>query len=323
MPSPKLPLVTLGDMLNQPVAIQKFILPELIPEAGHVCVSVAPDVDALQFATQLAYACAAGLPFRPFGEAQSTVTAAFFPPGMACLVREHFELFANTPQGDEQWGRACTNLHSCTDELSVDLGWSIAQAQLDESLPPNCKLAIYFDVRALFGEKKIGVLDHQAITPHLARLRQRGIATVIFLQRRHRGSAVESELLAGEGYHLALDAAASAPREFGGGYTVHRRKVSEFDTVPRCYLHWYRVKDRRIKFGWEVPSGGPQLSAKQMEIVERRARVEQLKAAGMEQRAIASVLGVDPATISRDVADIRANASMQEHEHDFFDEGIE
>lgn len=110
--------------------------------------------------------------------------------------------------------------------------------------------------------------------------------------------------------------------EFGGGFNVHRRKMSEFDMISTCYQHWYRVVDRQIEFGWEIRDQGDKASIKQVEIHERRMRVQQLLADGMQQKEIASVLKVDPATVTRDVSKIKAD-SKPKPAADAFDDDFE
>lgn len=54
-----------------------------------------------------------------------------------------------------------------------------------------------------------------------------------------------------------------------------------------------------------------------------RNRIQQLLADGMEQKEIASVLKVDPATVSRDVSKIKADGKPKPPVADVFDDDFE
>lgn len=324
----KLQFMTLGDSQEQPPLQQKYILPGLIPEGANVFVRVAPDVDALEFATQLSYSMAGGLNFLPFEKADPVVTAAFFRTHHARRVDEHFRLFSEKQQSEACRQRARENLHYYAKELGGNqagyLNWASTQNLLDESLPEDCALLIHFDAGRVIANKGTDPMDYRTIASHLARLNRAGISVVLFYQGSKRGyDPLEDELLSdGSNYFMELTDDPGAPREFGGGCNVYRRKVSEFDTIPSCYQHWYRVVDRQIEFGWEIRDQGNKASIKQVEIHERRMRVQQLLADGMQQKEIASVLKVDPATVTRDVSKIKAD-SKPKPAADVFDDDFE
>lgn len=325
----KLKLLSLQEALDETPADRKYILAGLIPEAGNVFIRVAPEVDALAFATQLNYACSAGLYFRPFGKATPVVTAAFFNTSYNGRVREHFEMFLEKEQSEEYRELARNNLHYYTKELGGPqagyLNWASTQSLLDESLPHKCKLVIHFDASRSIATKGADPMDYRSIANHLGKLNKDGIAVVMFYQASKRsGDALEDELLSdGSNYFLELTPDPGAPREFGGGFNVHRKKISEFDTIPSCYQHWYRVVDRKIDFGWEIRDQEDKTTSKKLEMIERRMRVQQLLAAGMEQKEIASVLDVDPATICRDVSKLKADTVPKKTAAESFDDDFE
>jgi DNA-binding CsgD family transcriptional regulator len=325
----KLQFMTLGASLDKAPLEQKFILPGLIPEAANVFVRVAPDVEALEFATQLAYSIAGGLNFLPFGKAEPVITSAFFRAHHARRVQEHFQMFVEKQQSEAGRQRAQENLHYYADELGGNqagyLNWASTQGLLDESLPDGCKLLIHFDARRAIAQKRADPMDHRSIANHLRKLNSDGIAVVIFYQGSKRGNdTLEDELLSdGSNYFLELSYDSGAPHEFGGGFNVHRRKMSEFDTIPSCYQHWYRIVDRKIDFGWEIRDQNDKATAKQLEIHERQMRVQQLLAEGMEQKEIASVLKVDPATVCRDVSKIKVDGKSKPAADDVFDDQFE
>jgi len=111
--------------------------------------------------------------------------------------------------------------------------------------------------------------------------------------------------------HLAVDR--SAPTEYGGGLIFERSKISEQETVPTKFHFWYTVVDKKLQHGWECRDPEDKSTAKKIEIAERQKRVKQLLAEGMKQKDIASHsdIGVNAATISRDVAAIEADEQRQ------------
>jgi len=325
----KLQFMTLGDRQEQPRLEQKYILPGLISKAANVFVRVAPDVDALEFATQLSYSVAGGLNFLPFGKAEPVVVAAFFRTHHSRRVEEHFQLFVEKQQSEACRQRAHENLHYYAKELGGTqqghLNWATTQDLLDESLPPKCELIIHFDAGRVIAQKGADPMDYRTIANHLSRLNKAGISAVLFYQGSKRGyDPLEDELLSdGSNYFMELTYDPGAPREFGGGCNVHRRKASEFDTIPSCYQHWYRVVDHQIEFGWEIRDQDDKATAKQLEIHERRMRVQQLLADGMEQKEIASVLKVDPATVCRDVSKLKADTVPKKTAAESFNDDFE
>ncbi len=324
----QLQMLTLDDSFEQSPAARSFILPGFIPQGANIFVRIGEGVDALEFATQMAYCCSGGLNFQPFGKPAPAVTAAFFRPHHGRRVHEHFQMFSEKQQNEACRENARNNLHYYVKELGGNqtgyLNWASTQDLLDKSLPIGCKLIIHFDARRVIAKSNADPMDYRRLANHLKRLNKDGISVVSFYQGSKRGyDPLEDELLSdGSNYLLELTYDPGAPREFGGGFNVHRRKMSEFDMIPTCYQHWYRVVDRQIEFGWEIRDQDDKASIKQLEIHERRMRVEQLLADGMEQKEIATVLKVDPATVSRDVSKIKAD-SKPKPAADVFDDDFE
>jgi len=105
------------------------------------------------------------------------------------------------------------------------------------------------------------------------------------------------------GIHLSMDS--GAPRDYGTGFTVSRRKISEQESVPAVFQFWYTVIDGKLDHGWECRDPNNTISAKQLAMFERQKRVKDLLASGMQQKDIASAIGVNAATVSRDVGAIK------------------
>jgi hypothetical protein len=103
--------------------------------------------------------------------------------------------------------------------------------------------------------------------------------------------------------HLSMDS--GAPRDYGTGFTVSRRKISEQESVPPVFQFWYTVIDGKLDHGWECRDPNNTISAKQLAMFERQKRVKDLLASGMQQKDIASAIGVNAATVSRDVGAIK------------------
>lgn len=113
----------------------------------------------------------------------------------------------------------------------------------------------------------------------------------------------------------------AAPKEFGAGFRVNRSRLSESDPVPTTFLFRYAVVDGVLKFGWACPEPDA-ASSKELEITERQMRVKKLLGEGKQQREIAELLNVDPATITRDKAKIKAKERPTPAEPDEFDDGM-
>lgn len=93
----------------------------------------------------------------------------------------------------------------------------------------------------------------------------------------------------------------AAPPDFGGGLIVQLSRISEFDTVPLRHRVSYVVKEMKMSLGFDLVDDSDTLTAKQVAMAARQARVKQLADQGMLGKDIAKELNVDPATISRDL----------------------
>jgi hypothetical protein len=100
---------------------------------------------------------------------------------------------------------------------------------------------------------------------------------------------------------------ATAPAELGGGHLLHRGRVGDADSMPKCISFWYTEVGGCLTYGFSVPDNedldAPRLTKK----LERQIKVELMLKNGISQKAIAEELKVHAATICRDCREIDEN----------------
>lgn len=311
--SKSLVAVSLDEILNAAEPELAFIVPGLIPKGGNVIVRVAPEVDPLMYVSILLYSTAAGHKLQPFGQCPPTVNFGVFGRKTPKRLREQLEmLHSRGCQSDERRGLAARNLHLSKLEFGGNktgyLNWITTQESLEDSMPDECELIVYFDAAYALTTRDADAMDYRKFADHLGKLNQKGIATVVFFQAGKRScDALEDEFMSdGVNCFLTLTCDPGAPRDLGGGFIVERRKMSEHDTLPMRFAFWYTVIDGSLDFGWECRDSAITENTKKFQIFERQKRVQGLLDQEMPQKEIAVVLNVDAATVSRDVATIKA-----------------
>lgn len=289
-------------------------MPGLINVGEPTFVRVAAGVDAQMYAATLSVAVAAGRQLGPYGKIAAGPVLFVYAAAIDTLVLEQCELLCDRFKTAEKRETAVSNLYLYRTDLGFDDEGSLigveGRKHFDLATPPDCKLAIFFDVVRCLRKRACSEDDFSQLGHLLNDLNRNGIATLVFYRaRRKTDAAFADELLAdGNGYTLELTEDRGAPREYGTGFHVRRRKTSEHDTVPTNFQAWYTVMNNELNFGWECRSPDDTSNHKQIEIAERQKRVADLLESGMQQKDIAAALGVNSATVSRDASAVKANA---------------
>lgn len=313
-PLSQIPFPAAGELLAIRQPATPYIIEGLIPKAGNVLFRIEAGVDAQMFAVRLGVAASAGHALAPYGHASSVTTAMVFKSGSLERIREQVQLSIDHLGSALGRKRALASLHLYHPKLEGKqfhyMTSHYEQAELLKSLPDDCKLLIVYDSAGFMAKKNERELDdYKHFSSYLKKLNSLGIATAVFFQSARKAYAgFEDELLM-DAWHNVIDLSpwTGAPREFGGGFTVSQLKISEFDTVPICYDYWYTVIDGKLEIGFECGESSDPQTIKQVEMKERQMRVKEMLARGMQHKTIAAQLGVDAATVSRDVAKIKAS----------------
>ncbi|MBS1196490.1 MAG: hypothetical protein H6R18_275 [Proteobacteria bacterium] len=320
------PMITLGEMVSMPMETIEYAFPGLLPTARNVFFQVAPGVDFLCFANLIAFSMAGGARFPPYGTPKPVVTLVISCRGYKTRTSEQMVLnFRKRPVGPI-YIRARNNLlfRYLEDAEIGKLTNRYDQDEFVDSLPPNCRCVLFHDAHHLIAKKQEhDVVSNATFGRLLSALNEKGIATFVFFKTRRKASSeIADELFQVAGDRLiTLSENPAAPREYGGGCTVERPKTSEHEDVPLRFSFWYSVIDDKLEYGWECRDPADANGAKQIEMLERRKRVQDMLERGMPQKEIAGELGVDAATISRDVAKVRAaiakKATAESGDEDF------
>lgn len=318
--------LSVGSLLRLPESPTHYLIDNLVPKGGNVFIRVASDVDAQMLAIAMGVAVSAGMPFPPYGNTSFSGTVLAFSSGSLKRVREQIVL-AIAQCGAKGRERVNSLLHLYHPKLDGKrfeyLNARVEQVAFRESLPNTCGLVIFYDGAGFLATKKERQeLDYKKFTSYISELNQKEIAVVVFFQSARKAyEGLEEELLM-DTWHNVIDLSywAGAPTEFGGGFTVTRRKVSEFDPVPISFQYWYTVIDGKLDSGWECHDLRDSAATKRVEMLERQLRVKDLVAQGMQQKEIATLLDVNPATISRDISRIKVKDRAKSASGSFDDE---
>lgn len=319
---------SLKDLLAAPFTALDYLMEGLIPRAKNGYVRVNAGADPQMFAVMIGCSVAAGVTFQPLGSSQPTGVFFVSRTGSLRHISEQICLFYDQLKNPLVRNRAKANFflhhHQIGGEPVGCLNDKFDQDILFQSLQPNCELVIFLDSARLVAAKKDqDVLSYRHFHKFLADLNKAGIATLIFYQAHRKANIeLEDEILSdGANYLMTLSADPAAPRDYGGGLIVERRKMSEFDTVPTRFSFWHTVIDRKLNYGWEIRDWADATTAKGVEMTERQKRVADLVEQGMQQKDIATALKVNASTVCRDIATIKAKEQPKLVEPDDFDDG--
>lgn len=308
----QLRVLTLGQSLNSELPIQDWLIPKFIPASGTIAVLAPPGIDTQPFALLLAYGIAGGKIIPPLGQGAGVPVLFCSGNGDQHEDKSLLKLISQKDPRQNSRDLASQNLHIYQREYQNDepvfLDTQEGQRALRKSMPEGCKLIVLDDLRAWSCGKFARRDDLTKVSPWLSALNRDGIS-VLFVERVTKNGANTSTLVRKPSNIIQLTKDPAAPTKFGGGFNVIRKKTDFSDMVPSMFRFWYKVVNGRFDFGWECSDLSDATSAKQVEIIERQMEVESLLLLKMEQKAIAVKLEVDAATISRDVAALRARKS--------------
>jgi hypothetical protein len=310
----RLNVQTLEDALTWDQPPEYYLLPNLIQEDKNLLVNVGPNVDARIFGMIGTYSVAGGKLFEPFGIGVGAPVLYCSGAGNRIADERRFQLISIRDSKEVSQKRAGKNFQMYHRDFEGDglifLDTHSDQEMFLESISRDLRLVVIDDIFAwVKGGRASDCFENGELAAFLRRLNERGIAVMAFMSGNKK-SAMSDDLPALGAFHnvISLTYDSGAPREFGGGFNVHRRKIHEEESVPTSFSFWHTVVNCKLDFGWECRDQTDKNSVKNIELVERRMKVEQLLADGMNQKAIAALLDVDPATVSRDVAKLKEGA---------------
>lgn len=304
----------LSTALRRKAVAPDAVLPGVVYEGQSTFVRVANGIDAQIYATIISIAVAAGLKLSPYGKCVGGPVLFAYGAAAETRVLEQAQLLCDRIKSSELREAAVSNLYLHRIDLGPDDAGSLVEVEgrtmFDLTIPPDCKLAVFFDVARCLRKRACGEEDFRQLGHLLSDLNRCGIATLVFYRAGKKTDATFADELLGDcnGFTLELTEDRAAPREYGTGFTVKRRKASEHDTVPTYFQVWYTVMNNALDFGWECRAPDDTSNHKQIEIAERQKRVADLMDSGMQQKDIAAALGVNSATVSRDASVLKTKA---------------
>lgn len=312
-------LESLREAFAKDLPEQKFVLPYLIPCEGNVIVGVGPDVDPSMWCSLLVYGVTTGRGLMPFGKAEASPALCVGRPSSINRAIQNMKLILEKDSSLDYRDLAADNMLFFRGQLDgYSAGYLNVASNLraiESEIPDGCKVVFFYDGEfALLRSKNSAISDDCAFASYVRRLNNAGIATMTFYRTgKHGAEPLLDQLLPdGINYYVNLTVTPEAPCEFGAGFSVFRKKTSEFDIAPAFFQVWHMVIDRKLSFGWEIRDQSVPKS-KNVEMIERQMRVKQLLDVGMAQKDIASFLNVDASTISRDTAKVKRDARKTEN----------
>ncbi len=304
----------LDEALGAPRPKAESIVPGVVSANSSSFVRVAQGVDAQMYAVTMAASVAAGISLSPYGQTTQGPVMFAFGGANEDRVLEQCELLCAKLTNSATVARIKDQLTLHHFNLGAEGKGGLCDApgldQFQRGIPPQCKLIVFYDVSRCVRQGNVKEEDFAKLSALLRDLNQQSIATLVFYRAGKKSDVVfETEMFIDcIGYCLELTPDRGAPREYGTGFNVTRHKTSEHDTVPAQFQFWYTVINKKLQFGWECRDPNDKSSGKHVEIAERQKRVQTLSESGMQQKDIAAALGVNSATVSRDVSAIKSKA---------------
>ncbi|MBK8401314.1 MAG: helix-turn-helix domain-containing protein [Propionivibrio sp.] len=303
---------SLRDVSIKQIPDYKYLIPGLLPEDSNLVVGIGPNVDASMWTTLLLYSAGSGRSLSPFPEHSPLSTLVVSRASTLRRMFQQIKLVHEKDSSEEYRDLAEENLFFLRGAEYVRrpgyLYSPTALGAIIEQMPPSCRLVVFLDGEfALTPPSKADkTADQRGFQIFIESLNREGIATIIFHRVGRSGAEPLIDLILPDGlnYYINLTASPNAPTEYGTGFNVFQQKTSTFDVGPSSFYFWHLIVDQELRFGWEIFDQSAD-SAKKLEIFERRKKVQQLLEAGIQQREIAKVLEVDPATVCRDVSRLK------------------
>lgn len=264
-----------------------------------------PGVEVSEFMYLLARCLATNCDLGPFVTTEAMDVTLLVGGGHAAADAAYV---STLQEYDRDWTAADTRKHLSVyhrhweKDASIHLDNAEGRNILRDSLTRNTKVVILDDITQWLTSAPGRRDDEIRIELVLKDLAQRGIALIVFDQATKVGDRFCDQYLTHATNLVRLTRDACAPTEIGGGFNIVRKKVGLNDKLPTTTQWWWAVIDGEFKTGWEFRDPASELSAKDIAIAERQILVRQYAATGWNQKAIAKELGINQATVSRDLA---------------------
>lgn len=294
----------LSELVASARSKRNYLVPYLLPEAGNLLVSVEDGVESRMAKFILTYCVTGKKLFDPFGPGPGVLALFCSAAGDKHFDAERLDLLSKCDPGETSRERALENFHLYHRDFEgddpIDLNTTAGQDIFNRAIPPQCKV-IVFDEVLEWAWPKPAPNGLGEFGQYVKNLNERGISVVAFVDgsKAHAQAIFKEMSQSVQDVRIRFAKDPGAPKEFGAGFRVHRARLSEADPVPTTFLFRYAVVDGVLKFGWACPEPDA-ANSKELEMTEREMKVEKLLAEGKQQRVIAELLNVDPATVSRD-----------------------
>lgn len=302
------PDISMKELLNAPTPTRPHILPGLIVYGETTYVHVAHTLNGDTFALLIAYVSAYGIEFAPYGIGAGVDVLCLLgkshPVSYRKVVQRIAERDTKHRYEADNGEKLKFRYRFHENEVPLNLCSRADQDTFLKSVPKNVKLIVFTDLGA-WTDPKTDLFDASEVATLMTKLNERGIAILLLSRSTRKPSQLDFSGYRNPPNLVWLTQDAAAPTEYGGGFLVSRNKMDEEDPVPTKYRFWYSVKNGKLDSGHFVNDVTPS-EAKRTVMQERQLKVEELLAQGMPQKDISMILRVDPATISRDVAALKA-----------------
>lgn len=267
-------------------------------------VVIDPDVPVRQFGMLLASTVAVGSDLGPFasgpgakvlyvsgsGDAEAdqhrlALIYNSFDPELQAMLSNSLTLYHRGMEGDDQI------------DLTTDQGWEVFK----KSIPSDTEVVIIDYLPAFFPTENISHKQRKDLETRFRDLSKRGHTIVIFdVESKKRTMLGENRVK--NTIYLTHDD--TAPTQLGGGLLLHRSRVDDADSMPKCVSFWYTAVDGKLAYGFCVPDDENHDAPRLTKRLERKIKVSQMREAGMSQKTIAKQLEVHAATICRDCEEL-------------------
>lgn len=299
---------TLGDVLKWAHKRPKHILENFLPAGETVYVYFESGVDTRIFGLLAIYAVAAGKDLPPFGVGAGVPVLYCSGAGSKYSDEKRFQLISNRDPFESSRKRAYENMKIYHRDHEGDAPLFLNSRHDQEifinSIPHGTEFIVLDDAFSWVQRgSEMDCMEKSDFTMFLNSLNALGITVLIFISGTKK-AVLHGEISVQSDCHnvISLTQDKGAPREFGGGFNVIRRRLDEDESVPTNFQFWYKVVNGEFDFGWECREQLSTTAAKKIEMTERLMKVDMLLKQDKPQKEIAALLDVDAATVSRDVA---------------------
>lgn len=288
------------DVVAQQPIRRQYVFPNLIPKGELTIVSMNPGVDGAPFASVCAIKASSGGILPMFGNG-SGLQVTLFMGGSdqdADADNQAFQQVLLDEEGvngsPEQWtNKMFVQKQGGNEWDAVYLDTPIGYSVMKKRFQPG-SLAIIYDLDEWL---ELGGLTVETASKLLSRLRKECIesdVTLLIFERDSVGKHTLAAEIADTSEVLQLVPDKKSPTATGAGCCLLRKRRGYFDTAPRACSFWISLTDAgTLTWGIE-PSEGPQLAQKELDAVQRRILTAQWITGERTPRQIAELLGKDP-----------------------------